>query len=115
MNTPARSAAAISISVRPAVAGRPSRTKETTSLPASAIGAASLFDVEEELVAEHADGRGDRRRDRRAEDADRRLLGRPVQPGGDVVRDVEEQVEVLLPPAAGLQAGQDPLEPTRSL
>ena len=66
----------------------------------SLIGAAPLLDVDEELVAEHLDGRADRRRDGRAEHADGGLLGGPGQAGGDVVAGVEQQVEVLLPAVA---------------
>src|ERR1035437_7731039 len=98
MKVPARSAAAMIISpLRPAT-WRPSRVKVTASSleVGSLIRAASLFDVDQELVAEHLDGRADRRGDRGAEDADGGLLGRPGEPGGDVVAHIEQQVEVLL-------------------
>src|SRR5258706_15477225 len=45
-------------------------------------------DVGLELVAEPADGGRDRRHGRRAERADRRLAGRPVDAGADVVAHV---------------------------
>ena len=83
--------------------------------PAQLIGAAPVLDVHEELVAEHLDGRSDGRRDGRPEHADGGLLGRPGQPGGDVVAGVEEQVEVLLAAVTGLDALHDPLEPARPL
>src|SRR5580704_10026649 len=101
MNVPARSAAAMSISPLTAVTSRPSRVNVTSSAggaAGSAMGTAPLLDVHEELVAEHLDGRGDRRRDRRPQDADGRLLGRPAEPGRDVVGGVEQEVEILLAP-----------------
>src|SRR6516164_2210749 len=88
-----------------AVRARPSIVKETTSSlctsgwssrEVSVKGTAPFLDVHEELVAEHADTRRDGRRDGRAEHADRRLLRRPVHPGGDVVAQVHEEVEVRL-------------------
>src|SRR5271168_1993838 len=120
MKVPARSAAAMSISPLRAVAGRPSRVKGTDStgsawarsarsaatfsrvvLPAddagcSVIGAALILDVDQELVTEHLDGRGDGRGDGGTQHADGGLLRRPSQAGGDVVTGVEEQIEVLL-------------------
>ena len=49
------------------------------------------------------------------EHADRRLLRRPLQPRGDVVAHVEEQVEILLAPVPVLDAVQHPLQPAGSL
>src|SRR5580704_1705185 len=138
MKVPARSAAAMSISPLRAVTSRPSRVKVTVStgapstpvatdgpVPAeelsreavvgSLIGAALVFDVHEELVAEHLDGRGDGRGDGGAEHADGGLLGRPGQAGSDVVARIEEEVEVLLAAVARLDAGHDALEPARAL
>src|SRR5579884_438982 len=115
MKVPARSAAAMTSSPFRAVVGRPSREKVTASssvnggagvsaerpvpVPGcgarSLIGAPAVLDVNEELVAEHVDGRVDRGGDRRAEHADGRLLRWPGEPRRDVVGDVEEEVEVL--------------------
>src|SRR5688572_13893094 len=58
----------------------------------------AVFDVDQKLVAEHLDAGGDGGGDGGAETADGGLLGRPAQAGGDVVPQVEEQVEVG-PPA----------------
>src|SRR5271165_3020059 len=135
MKVPARSAALISTSPGRAVAGRPSRVKPTVGsagapgsasespspaatgvLPPVAVAARSvirtapILHVDEELVAEHGDGRVDRRRDRRSEDADRGLLGRPLQTRGDVVGDVEQETEVLLAPVPVLDAVEDAFE-----
>src|SRR5664280_639480 len=126
MNVPARSAAAISSSPLRAWTVRPSRVNSTSSAGASSgvpsglvdwslIGAVPLLDVDQELVAEHGDGRADRGRDGRTQDADRGLLRRPGQPGRDVVAGVEQEVEVLLAALAPLDALHDPLEPARSL
>src|SRR5580692_9781487 len=129
MKVPARSAAAISISPFMAVAGRPSRVKWISSSGASAAatwagsvvvarsvkGTAPLLDVDEELIAEHLDGRPDGRRDRRPQHADGGLLGRPGEPGGDVVAGVEQEIEILLPAVAGLDALHDLLQPSGSL
>src|SRR5579862_9213761 len=124
MNVPARSAALISSSPGRAVAGRPSRTKgidpsseawsSAGALATSVKGARPFLDVQQELVAEHLDGRGDGRGDRRPEHADGRLLGRPVQPRRDVVAHVEQQVEVLLTTIPVLDAVQDALQPARA-
>src|ERR1700677_4532286 len=141
MKVPARSAAAMSISPFRPLTSRPSRVKDTVSTGASAaseatgwsevavatvvspfggvncslIGAASLLDVDQELVGEHLDGRPDRRGDRRPEHADGGLLGWPRQTGGDVVAGVEEEVKILLPAVAGLDALHDLLQPAGSL
>src|SRR5687767_11853509 len=80
-----------------------------------AKGAPAVLDVDEELVAEHLDGRGDRGGDGRAEHADGGLLWRPAEAGGDVVAHVEHQVEVGLPTLAQLDAAHDLVEPTSAL
>src|SRR5438309_709203 len=77
--------------------------------------APAVFDVDEELVAEHLDAGDDRGGDRRAQHADRRLLGRPAQAGRDVVADVEQQVEVGLAALAQLEAAEDLVEPAPAL
>src|SRR5437773_11207038 len=74
--------------------GRPSRTMLTVSSSVKRTG--PIFDVDEEFVAEHADGGHDRARDGRPERTDRGLLRRPRQAGRDVVARVEQQVEVGL-------------------
>src|SRR5664280_3212709 len=105
MKVPARSAAAMSSSPLGAVTSRPSRVKVTISrgsasassgVTGSLIGASPLLDVDQELVAEHLDGRADGRGDGPPEHADGGLLGRPREPRGAVVAGVEQQVEVLL-------------------
>src|SRR4051794_40949420 len=96
----------------------PSRMMVTVSVSVGcsvAIRTCSIFDVHEELVAEHADARHDRAWDRRAERADRCLPRRPRQPGRDVVTDVSEQVDIGLAPLALLDAQQDLLEPATAL
>src|SRR5688572_18224332 len=75
----------------------------------------TFFDVDEELVAEHLDGRGDRGGDGGAEHADGGLLGRPAEAGGDVVTHVEQQLEVGLPALAQLDAAHDLVEPAATL
>src|SRR5947208_5848176 len=74
-----------------------------------------VFDVDEELVPEHADGRDDRGGNGRAEDADRCLPRRPGQTRGDVVAHIEEEVEVLLAPRTVLDAVHDLVDPARTL
>src|ERR1039458_4106060 len=106
MYTPARSAAAIKSSPARPVTARPSSVNGTVSsvsrcalesgVAPSVIGTPAVFDVHQELVAEHGDPGRDRRGDRGPEHADRGLLGRPVDPGADVVTDVHQKVEVLL-------------------
>src|ERR1700681_1621885 len=106
MNVRPCSAAAIKNCPAGAVTSRPSKVKVTDApgsalgaMPwcdvttGSAMGAAPFFDVHEEVVAEHPDARGDRRRDGRPQNADRRLLRRPRHPGGQVVADVHEEVD----------------------
>src|SRR3974390_2241683 len=139
MKVPDRSAAAMSSSPLWARAGRPSRVNSTGGASGmavagvaagvalavataaaeeeggSAIGARTLFDVDEELVTEQLDARADRRGDRGPEHADGRLLGGPGQPGRDVVARVEQEIEVLLATVPGLDALQDPLQPARAL
>src|SRR5437588_6362916 len=124
---PARSAAAITTSPGCASMARPSTVTVTVSLlvccsvcdistaGSSGERALPVFDVDEELVAEHADGRDDRRGDGRAEDADRCLPRRPGQTRGDVVADVEEEVEVLFPSGAALDSVHDLVDPAGAL
>src|SRR3974390_2859305 len=81
----------------------------------SVKGAPPLFDVHQELVAEHADARADGRGEGRAEHADRRLLRRPGHAGGDVVAQVHEEVQIFLAPCAVLNSVHDALEPARAL
>src|SRR3954452_13037620 len=100
---PARSAAAITTSPGWASIARPSTVTvrlavcsvcDISTAVSCAVRALPVFDVDEELVAEHADGRDDGRGDGRAEDADRCLPRRPGQTRGDVVAHVEEQIQV---------------------
>src|SRR5947209_10163914 len=123
---PARSAAAITTSPGWASIARPSTVTVRVSLAvcsvcdistaaSCAVRALPVFDVDEELVAEHADGRDDRRGDGRAEDADRCLPRRPGQTRGDVVADVEEEVEVLFPSGAALDSVHDLVDPAGAL
>src|SRR3954447_5615777 len=97
--------------------GRPSSLMVTTS-SWSAMSASvrreragAVLDVDEELVAEHADGRHDRARDGRAQRADGGLLRRPGEPGGDVVEHVDQQVEIGLAALPRLDAVHDLLGP----
>src|SRR6185437_10626447 len=94
---------------------RPSRLMAISSVKGSVKGAPPLFDVDEELVSEHADGRGDRRGDGRTHHADGRLLRGPGHAGGDVVAEIHEKVEIFLAPGAILNSVHDALEPTRAL
>src|SRR6516162_11728873 len=107
-----------------AVRARPSSVKLTSSSlctsgwssrEVSVKGAPPFLDVHEELVAEHADARRDRRRDGRAEHADGRLLRRPCHSGGNVVAEVHEEVQIFLAAVAVLNSVHDALEPARSL
>src|SRR5688500_10394323 len=99
----------------------PSTVMFTTSvlLAVSVIRARPVLDVHEELVAEHAERRHDRGRDRRAEEADRghrrRPGERPLHAGHDVVAHVDEQVEVLHAACALLDAVHHLLEPAAAL
>src|SRR5580704_14779825 len=107
MNVPACSAAAMRNWPAGAVTSRPSMVK-VTDAPASTLGTmpwcdvttgsamrtAPFLHVHEEVVAEHADARRDRRRDGRAQHADRRLLRWPRHARGQVVAHVHEQVDV---------------------
>src|ERR1044071_7037564 len=63
--------------------------------------------VGEELVLEAHDGRRDRGHGGGAERADRRLAGRPGDPGADVVAHVEQEAHVLGPAVAVEDAEQD--------
>src|SRR5579885_694771 len=106
MKTPASSAAAMRNCPARAVTSVPSRLMVTVA-SGSALGATTwwgvttgsamrappVLHVDEELVAEHADPRGDRRGDRGAEHADGGLRRRPAHAGGEVVAHVHEQVE----------------------
>src|SRR3954454_1350408 len=123
---PARSAAAITTSTGCASIARPSTVTVRVSLAvcsvcdistavSCAVRALPVFDVDEELVAEHADGRDDGRGDGRAEDADRCLPRRPGQTRGDVVAHVEEQIQVLFATGAALDAVHDLVHPPRAL
>src|ERR1700733_9215572 len=106
-----------------AVTSRPSRVKVRPVSAAAAWspfavsvkGAPPFLDVHEELVAEHADARGDGRRDGRPEHADRRLLRRPGHARRDVVAQVHEEIEIFLATGAALNSEQDALEPSRAL
>src|SRR5215471_10199580 len=99
---PARSAAEIIISPCLASIVRPSTT--ISGMARTREGAAAVLDVDEELVAEHLQRRRNRRRDRRPEHADRGLGRGPAQAGGDVVADIEQQVEIALAALAQLDA-----------
>src|SRR5437763_16322370 len=119
---PARSAAAMIISSGLAWTALPSTVMVIVSGSASdfwsvpsAKGAAAFLDVDQELVAKHLDGRGDRRWDRRPQHADRRLLGRPGEFGSEVVAHVEQQVEVALPAPAQLDTAHDLVQPATAL
>src|SRR5579862_7070301 len=81
----------------------------------SAMGAASVLHVHQEFVAEHADARGDRRRDGRPQHADGGLLRWPAHARGQVVAHVHEQIQIALEPGAVLDAAQDVLEPAARL
>src|SRR5688572_30532037 len=85
------------------------------SCSVSATWAPPLFDVKEVLVAEALQRGHDRPRRRLAEGTDGRPLGRPRQAGVDVVRDVGQQLEVLLAAGARLDATHRLLEPARAL
>src|SRR2546423_560482 len=86
-----------------------------TSSSLVAIRTGPVFDVDEELVAEHADGRHDGARNRRPERADRRLPRRPRQARRDVVTDIEQEIEVGVTTLTLLDAAQDLLEPSTPL
>src|SRR5580704_14722000 len=103
-----------------AFTGRPSSVKVSSSVSSSVFamsvkGAPPFLHVDEELVAEHANARGDRRRDGGPEHADGGLLGRPRHAGGDVVTQVHEEVQIFLAPGAALNSEHDALEPARAL
>src|ERR1035437_900024 len=87
----------------------------SVSVSGSVKGAPSILHVDEELVAEHADSGGDRRRDGWPEHADGRLLRRPGHSGRDVVTQINEKVEILLAPGAVLNSVHDALEPPGAL
>src|SRR3954452_6820872 len=102
------------ISPATASTARPSRGMVTLAGGGSVgIRAASLLDVDQELIPEHADGRGDRARDGGPEGTDRGLPGRPGEAGGDVVAHVHQQAEIGFSALAALDAGQDLLQPPR--
>src|ERR1700722_20083881 len=85
------------------------------SVGGGAEGTGAVLDVQQELVAEHADGRGDGGGDGGAEHADGRLLRRPAHTRGQVVGDVHQQLEVALAALAVLDPAQDLLEPATAL
>src|SRR5688572_24666431 len=96
----------------------PSTVIETVSTGVSVtsvIGAGSVLDVDEELVAEHLDGRDDGHRRRRTQEADRGHRVREPEPGGDVVADVEQEVEVAHAAVARLDAVHDLRQPAGAL
>src|SRR5271155_3564138 len=130
MYVPARSAAAISSSPFLAVTLRPSRVKVLVpsswasgasasvgleTFAVSVKGTPPFLHVHQELVAEHADARRDRRRDRRPEHADGGLLRGPGHARGDVVAQVHEEVQIFLAPVAVLNSVHDALQPARAL
>src|ERR1700735_194468 len=104
MYVPARSAAAMMSSPLVAVTSRPSSVNVISSVGASVWlasdlavsvkGAPPFLDVDQELVAEHANARRDGRGDGRAEHADGGLLRRPGHSGRDVVAQVHEKVQI---------------------
>src|ERR1700734_171006 len=83
-------------------------------LAVSVKGTPPLFDMDQELVTEHADARRNGRGDGRAQHADGRLLGRPGHAGRDVVAQVHQKVQIFLAPVAILNSPHDALEPARS-
>src|SRR5687768_12578993 len=89
------------------------------SFAVSVKGALPVLDVDQELVAEHAEGRDIGRGYRRAQRTDRghggRELDRELNSRGDVVAHVHQQVEVLHAAGAVLDAVHDLLEPTAAL
>src|ERR1700722_2820331 len=128
MNVPACSAAAMRNCPAGAVTSVPSRVKVTVASAStlgampwcevttgSAIRTTPVLDVHQDVVTEHPDGRRDRRRDRRAQDADRRLLRGPRHARRQVVAHVHQEVHVRLTPVAVLDAAQDLLEPAAAL
>src|ERR1700722_10655870 len=101
--------------VRPSRAGGISAGAAGGVRPDSGKGTPPFLHVDQELVPEHADGRGDGRGDGRAEHADGGLLRWPGHAGRDVVAEVHEQVEIFLASGAILNSVHDPLEPARAL
>src|ERR1035437_1513887 len=89
---------------------RPSTVMVTFVRITSVMGASSVVHVGHEIVAEHAQRGVDRRRDRRTQHADGGLLRRPGQSRGDVVAEVEQQVEVLHTSATVFEAVQHALD-----
>src|SRR5207244_12774623 len=97
----------------------------TTSLPSTVIvtvsakGAPALFDVDQELVAEHAQGGHHGRRDGGAQGADGGHVGRPSGRPGDVGRDVvaavHEEVQVRGATVPGLDPAHELLQPAAPL
>src|SRR4249920_3849772 len=80
-----------------------------------AVDRTAVGDVVVELVAEAVDGRRYGRDRGGAERADRGLPGRPQEARADVVRHVEQQVQVLGPAAPFQDPGQDALQPGGAL
>src|SRR5665213_2084588 len=104
------------MSSSPGAASRLRPLTEIVTLDLTSVkGTPSLFDVLDELVAEHRDRCRDRGRDRGTERTDGRLLRWPSATGRDVVTEVEHQIEVFDATAAMLHAVHDALEPTRTL
>src|SRR5687768_2726388 len=123
MNTPCCSAAAITSCPLDAVISRPFTVNVTSSSGTRGLRCLvreplhlhgrlhRTTDVRLELVAEAADGGGDGRHGRGPERADRGLSRGPVDPGADVVADVEQQVDVRRTAVAVDDPLQDLLEP----
>src|SRR5487761_1643995 len=108
-----------------ACTGRPSTVMVTVSAGSGicrsllqAVGrerAMAEADMVQELVPEHADPRGHRTGDGRAQDAYGGLGRRPAHPGHDVVADVHQKVEVGFAALAVLNTLHDLFDPTRPL
>src|SRR5665213_1542407 len=100
----------------PGAASRLRPLTEIVTLDLTSVkGTYSLFNVLDELVAEHRDRSRDRGRDRGTKRTDGRLLRWPSAAGRDVVAQIEHQVEVFDSTAAVLHAVHDALEPARTL
>src|SRR5665213_212380 len=94
---------------------RPFTVIVTVERIASVMRTPALGHVLDEVVAEHLDGRVNRRRNRRAQHTDRRLLGRPGESRCDVVAKIEQEVDVFHTTAAVFHAVHRALDPTGSL
>src|SRR5580692_10185854 len=104
----------VKVCVPSSLASAASASEGFLVLLVSVKGTPPFLHVHQELVAEHADARRNGRRDRRAEDADGGLLGRPGHARRDVVAQVHEEVQIFLAPVAVLNSVHDALEPARS-